>query len=309
MPRTARCPAMVGDSPPMEALRRRLTRLGPLQAPVLVTGETGVGKELAARALHGQSARHGRRFVAINCAALTPQLAPSELFGAVQGAYTGARTREGLFQAADGGTLFLDEVGELDPQTQGALLRVLETGRVRKVGATAGEPVDVRLVTATHRDLKAQVIQGAFRADLYHRIAALLVEVPPLRARLADLPELAGAVAPEAAHRLTEGAWARLSAHRWPGNVRELRNVLQRAAAEHDDGPLTAASLIFDALSGQAASAETGEGPLQARIARLVQTEFKRQAGNVRQTARVLAVSPTTVYRYLQLAADGPSPD
>ncbi len=293
--------SMIGGSAAMRTLRRRAGALGRQPASVLVTGETGVGKELAAHALHAASARSAGPFVAVNCAALPRDLASAELFGSTAGAFTGARARPGLVRAADGGTLFLDEVGELAPHAQGALLRVLEAGRVRAVGAARDEAVDVRLVCATHRDLPRAVSAGTFRADLYHRIAALVLRVPPLRERLEDVPGLAAALAPAVARRLSPAAWQALAGHRWPGNVRELRNVLARAAAEVEVGEIGPEALCFDSVTP--ADDAPPAGSLEQRVAALVRAELRRQAGNVRQTARALCVSPTTVYRYLSLAS------
>jgi DNA-binding NtrC family response regulator len=205
--------------------------------PVLVTGETGTGKELAARLLHARSARAGRPFVAVNCGALAPSLLESELFGHEAGAFTGAARRHaGLFEQAAGGTVFLDEVGEMPPAMQAALLRVLETRQVRRVGGVEMVDVDARVVAATHRDLPALAREGRFREDLLFRLCVLAVDLPPLRERLEDLPALVDAIVAELAGAagarppaLSGLALRRLLGHAWPGNVRELRNVLARA--------------------------------------------------------------------------------
>jgi DNA-binding NtrC family response regulator len=224
----------------MVALRAEVAQLAPTDLSVLVVGQTGTGKENVARALHDGSARGGRPLVAINCGAIPAHLAESELFGAEAGAYTGAtRRRLGRIEAADGGTLFLDEIGELPLSLQAQLLRVLETGEVQRLGATCPVPVDVRLVAATNRNLEEMVARGQFRADLYWRLAAAVVVVPPLAARLSDIPALVAHFAGDAV-ALTGDGLARLLAHDWPGNVRELRNLVDRALGLGEtrlDGP------------------------------------------------------------------------
>ena len=232
LPRARRVSAeLAGSSAPMVALRAEVARLAPTSLAVLVLGPTGAGKENVARALHAASPRAAGPFEAINCGAIPPQLAESELFGAEAGAFTGAtRRRRGRIEAAQGGTLFLDEIGELPPDLQARLLRVLETGEVQRLGGTAPVPVDVRVVAATNRDLEAMVAAGQFRADLYWRLAVATVEVPPLSARLPDIPALVAHFAAGALELPPDGA-ARLAAHDWPGNARELRNLVDRALA------------------------------------------------------------------------------
>ncbi|HEY2744149.1 MAG TPA: sigma 54-interacting transcriptional regulator [Polyangia bacterium] len=227
---------IVGESAPMQRMRVELARLAVVPMPVLVRGETGTGKELVARALHDQSGRRGA-FIAVNCGSLPRELIESELFGHERGAFTGAETRRiGFFQAADGGTLFLDEIGELPEALQTRLLRVLESGVVRPVGANRETTVNVRVVAATHVDLERAVRTGAFRADLYFRLAAAKIETPTLRSRRSDIPLLVERVLKDEAAlghrcRLSADAMGELMEHSWPGNVRELKNVLRRAAA------------------------------------------------------------------------------
>ncbi len=298
------CDQLIGDSPPMRRLKRSIGRFGAADAPVLLRGETGAGKELTARALHRASRRRHRAFVAVNCGAFPGELVEAELFGSLPGGYTGARRRDGLFVAADGGTLFLDELGELPLSAQAVLLRVLETGEVRPVGGDRARAVDVRVISATHRDLAEMVAAGRFRADLFHRLAILGVDLPPLRRRLDDLRPLARALVPDAARRLTDDGWRRLRHHPWPGNVRELRNVLVRAAAEFPVGPLAADALRFDRPPTAAREAEASIDPLlplDTQLARYVRSAVGRCEGNVRAAARALEVSPTTVYRYLAM--------
>ncbi|MBK7857739.1 MAG: sigma 54-dependent Fis family transcriptional regulator [Archangiaceae bacterium] len=224
---------LVGQSGPMRALMRELKQVAPSDTTVLMVGETGSGKEAAARALHAASGRKGR-LVVFDCASVSVELAGSELFGHAAGAFTGARAaREGAVDRAAGGTLFLDEVAELPPSTQPELLRLLDRKEVHPVGGDAHHRVDVRVVAATHRDLEAEVRAGRFRQDLYFRLAVLTVKVPPLRERASDIPLLAQRLLAEAGRpsALSERALEALGSYAWPGNVRELRNVLLRAAA------------------------------------------------------------------------------
>jgi two-component system, NtrC family, response regulator GlrR len=231
---------LVGRSPAMRAVFARLARAAASDATVLLTGETGTGKEAAAEALHGASRRAGAPFVIVDCAAIPPDLLESELFGHERGAFTGAiAARAGAFEAADGGTVFLDELGELSPALQPKLLRALERREIKRVGATAYKPVDVRIVAATNRDLRAEVNTGRFREDLYYRVAVVEVRLPPLRERVDDVPLLveellarAGmADRPETALLRSPEGKAELARHPFPGNVRELRNYVERCLA------------------------------------------------------------------------------
>jgi DNA-binding NtrC family response regulator len=239
---------MVGRSASMRKLFGVLRRMAAHDAPVLLTGESGTGKELSARALHEQGSRGAGPFVAVNCAAITDTLFESELFGHEKGSFTGATTRQdGAFQRANGGTLFLDEVGELKADAQAKLLRALESGEVRRVGGANPEYPDVRIISATNRNLQRMVSAGTFRADLYFRLAVLTVRMPSLADRISDVPLLARTLLarnhPSAT--LTEDGAAALTTYSWPGNVRELRNVLTRAFVL--GGPsITAGSLSFN---------------------------------------------------------------
>ena len=242
--------AVVGTSPAFLRCRALIGRLAPLPMPVLVRGETGTGKELAARMLHEDGPRARAPFVALNCAAIPHELAESELFGHVRGAFTGAhREYVGAFVRADGGTLLLDEVAELPPAVQAKLLRVLELGVVRPIGGDRETVVHARVVAATHRDLEAMVAAGDFREDLMFRLGVLTVELPPLRERPSDIPALLQHFAAEAGHALQrtvqigEDALQAAVRHAWPGNVRELRNAVLRAAVLAD-GPIRARDLL-----------------------------------------------------------------
>ena len=229
---------MVGASPAMCGLRQALMRLAPTDVAVLLQGETGTGKELAARTMHAQSQRARRRFLAVNCGALSPDLLESELFGHEQGAFSGAvRRKEGLFEAASGGTLFLDEIGEMPAGMQVKLLRVLQEQNLRRVGGTVDIPVDVRIIAATNRNLKEEVEAGRFRRDLYYRVAVVTQELPPLRSRAEDVPLLARFFLTRLAEQggavplnIDDSALEALRLYPFPGNVRELANILERAA-------------------------------------------------------------------------------
>ncbi|MBX3462185.1 MAG: sigma-54-dependent Fis family transcriptional regulator [Planctomycetes bacterium] len=248
--RVARAPAepdytmtgFIGRAPAIDELAAKVARLRQIRSTVLIHGETGTGKELVARALHFDGAHRSAPFIPLHCGAIAPELIESELFGHERGAFTGAeRSREGLFRAADGGTIFLDEIAEAPPSVQVKLLRVLQRGEIRPVGASQPLLVDVRILAATNRDLLQLVHEGRFREDLFHRLEVVTLHLPPLRQRLEDLPRLVEhflAVGNRRHDRLAEpvravsqGAMERLLAYPWPGNVRELKNVVERAVA------------------------------------------------------------------------------
>jgi two-component system response regulator PilR (NtrC family) len=262
--RNAALERLIGDTPAMRSLGALIGRLGMSMAPVAIYGESGSGKELVARAIHESSARRAAPFVAVNCGAIPENLMEAEFFGYRRGAFTGAdRDREGFFQAAAGGTLFLDEVAELPLQMQVKLLRAIQERRVRKVGATGEEPVDVRLISATHQDLARLVVGGRFRQDLFYRLNVIEVRVPSLRERAADIPLLAERIlarlaqrAGVAAPRLGSAALAALRAYPFPGNVRELENVLERAIALAAGDELGAADLFLPIVDGADDEAE-----------------------------------------------------
>jgi two-component system response regulator PilR (NtrC family) len=253
---------LLGRSQAMQALRAQIGRLARSQAPIAINGESGSGKELAAREIHAQSARAGKPFVAVNCGAIPEALMEAEFFGYRKGAFTGATDdRDGFFQAANGGTLMLDEVADLPLAMQVKLLRAIQERRVRKIGATAEEPVDVRIISATHKDLGKLVESGQFRQDLFYRLNVIELTLPPLRGRLDDLPLLTDAILARLAGpgnaRLGAGVLDALQGYAFPGNVRELENVLERALAFANDGVIEVGDLL---LKG-ARRAEAAEAP------------------------------------------------
>lgn len=259
-----------GESLAMQRVRERIERVARSMAPVMITGESGSGKEVAARMIHELGARNGQPFVAVNCGAIPESLMEAEFFGYRKGAFTGAeQERDGFFQAANGGTLLLDEVGELPLAMQVKLLRAIQERRVRKVGATTEEPVDVRLVAATHRDLSALVQSGQFRQDLYYRLNVLDVQLPPLRERSEDIPQLARLFI-ERQNRggppitLSAPAMAALLQHPFPGNVRELENVLERALALCERGRIESSDLGLQ-QAGSAITRGTSGTPIPQR--------------------------------------------
>ena len=241
---------MVGSSPAMHEMFRKIRLYAASDAAIIITGETGAGKELVARALHDESQRHDKPFAALNCAAINEQLLESELFGHERGAFTGAlREHRGYFERANGGTLFLDEIGDMPLHTQTKLLRVLEDGRVQRVGGEKIHQVDVRFIGATNVPLEQAVAEKHFRADLYHRLAVLRIHLPPLRERSEDIPLLAelflqqfNAKYGKRIMRLTSEAVRLLQSYLWPGNVRELRNVIERVVVESETEAIGARS-------------------------------------------------------------------
>jgi DNA-binding NtrC family response regulator len=274
------------------------------ELPVLVTGPNGAGKEKIAEILHANSAVKEGPFVALNCGAIPADLIEAELFGADAGAYTGAtKSREGKFEAADGGTLFLDEVGTLPPAGQVKLLRVLETGRFQRLGSNREQQVKVRVVSATNADLPALIRAGQFREDLYYRLNAIELRLPPLAERPDDILPLARHFLPEG-KRLSEGAVRSLLAHRWPGNVRELRNAIQRAALLARGAEIGATDL---ALPEAAASAPAAEAGGDAGIASAAEPDraaiveaLERNGGVLAQAAAELGLSRQALYRRME---------
>jgi two-component system NtrC family response regulator len=304
--------ALVGNSAGMRAVQKAIGMLADGETTVLITGETGTGKEVVARALHQHGRRAGRPFVAVNCAAIPADLLESQLFGHVRGAFTGAvADRAGSFRDADGGTLFLDEIGDMAPALQAKLLRVLQERVVTPVGGRP-IPVDVRILAATHRDLTAQVREGRFREDLYWRLGVVPIHLPPLRERLADILPLAehflALVAGRASpRRLSPEAAARLLSHRWPGNVRELRNAMERAAAMARRDVLAPEDFGF-LQNPPSPPADAGmdwlSGDLPSAVARLEAAMIRRAldaaGGNRADAARRLNIHRQLLYEKLR---------
>lgn len=298
----------------LRALLEVVDRIADTDLSVLITGETGVGKDVVAEALHRRSARRRAPLVRLHCAALSPSLVETELFGHEKGAFTGATSaKPGLIETAHGGTVFIDEVGELPPEVQVKLLRVLEDRRVMRVGAVRAHVADVRFVFATNRELEAEVQRGAFRRDLYYRLAGMTLAVPPLREQRGDLPRLARAFLERAAARLGrstptlhEDVLPHLVAHDWPGNVRELKNVMERAVALCPGEEIGVQQL---ALSGAVAARGTevavaraapgAAAPEVEREAQAIAEAIARCGGNQTEAAALLGISRRTLLHRL----------
>ena len=301
----------LGQSRAMRDVFGLIARVAPAKASVVVTGESGTGKEMVARAIHQASARRDKPFVAINCSAIPPSLIESELFGYERGAFTGAEQRRaGCFELADGGTLFLDEVGELPPELQAKFLRVLEEGRIRRLGGKQEIAIDVRVVAATNRELKEQIRSGQFREDLYFRINVFHIRLPPLRERPEDIPALfehfVGRFAREAGkiiRHIPPEVARRLVSYRWPGNVRELRNCAERAVLLCDGDVLSESSLPPDLMNVE--GSETAmrlplDLPLREVDRAYIEAMLTRHGGNKAKTAAILGISEKTLYNKLQ---------
>jgi two-component system response regulator AtoC len=304
---------LVGPSPGMQAVYELVRRVAPTRSSVLITGETGTGKELIARAIHNLSPRRERLFVPLNCAAIPSELLESELFGHTRGAFTGAeRDRVGKFEQADGGSLFLDEIGDMAYPLQAKLLRVVQEGVVERIGSNKRIAVDVRVISSTHRDLAAAIREGRFREDLFYRLNVLQVDLPPLRERREDIVPIArhflGVFARDLGKpSLVLGPEAQrlLEQYEWPGNVRELQNVVERAAVLSDGGVLDA-SAFRHLLPPAGASAEDASGTLllEPAIEELERKLILRALGaadnNKSQAARLLGVSERTLWYKLK---------
>jgi two-component system, NtrC family, response regulator AtoC len=304
---------IVGSSAKIQDVLRMISRLKDTRTPVLITGESGTGKELVARAIHFRGAIANRPFVAVDCGSLVPTLIESELFGYEKGAFTGAlKSKPGLFQHADGGTVFLDEIGELPPELQAKLLRVLQEKEVRPVGSNQKVKVDVRVIAATNRDLEAEYRAGTFRKDLYFRLNVVTVDVPALRERRSDIPMLVhwflDRYAPGRGLQVTSSAMKSLLQYNWPGNVRELENCVERAVALGDGQ-----TIDVDDLPPAIASAATGmESVQEPGVAQLNSTDledieratikqvFERVKGDKALAGKMLGISRATLYRKLK---------
>ncbi len=292
---------LIGQSPAMERVYDLVEKVLHADTFVMLTGETGTGKEMLARCIHFNGARKEGPFVTQNCGALPPELLESELFGHKKGAFTGAvEDRPGLFETADGGTVFLDEIGETSPAMQVRLLRVLQDGEIRRVGESTDRKVDVRVIAATNRDLRAEVREGRFREDLYFRLNVFPIEVPPLRNRTEDVPPLAahflGTYAPDRQVRVTPEAMDLLCRYAWPGNVRELENEVQRSLLLAGDTDRIGPELLSEGVRGNAAPGELqAEGTLKGEVTRIeremIAEALARTGGNRTHAARALGIS------------------
>jgi len=317
---------LTGRSPAMQELYQRILRAAASDASVLVTGESGVGKELVARALHDNSRRANGPYVAVHCASLPETLQEAELFGHARGAFSGAAAaRIGRFEAADGGTLLLDEIGEISPSTQVKLLRVLQEREIVRVGENEPRKVDVRIVAATHRDLAAMVREGTFREDLYYRLRVIPLPVPPIRERREDIPLLAGKLLGKLAKRydrpqlrVSPDAMAMLERYDWPGNARQLANALEYAAVQADGSTLQPEHLPPELQSRPQPARERPEAGGIARYysapdspddeKAMIRRALIESRGNKAEAARRLGISRTTLWkrlaRYQDLAAE-----
>ncbi len=306
-------PKLIGEAPAMNAVRKLIAKVSPSESTVLIRGETGCGKELVARAVHEQSLRAEEPLVAVNCGALPENLIESELFGHCKGAYTGADSaRVGLFEVADGGTIFLDEIGELPLAMQAKLLRVLETGDIRRLGDNQTVNVNVRIVCATHRDLEQMVLDGTFREDLMFRINTFEIHVPALRERPGDIITLATHLLRR--HRtdgsleqpFTAEAADELISHRWPGNVRELANVVEHASILCDEMPIGVEDLPSHFSQRQLRKEIRDTGPMSLREIEAIAIEraIERHNGDKKAAAEELGVSARTLYNKLNAAEE-----
>ncbi|MFP2924742.1 sigma 54-interacting transcriptional regulator [Pyxidicoccus sp. 3LG] len=305
---------IIGGDPAVRQLAELIERVAPSSAAVTILGESGTGKELVARAIHACSQRANRPLIPVNCAAISKELIESELFGHEKGSFTGASgARKGAFEEADGGTLFLDEIGELPLDLQAKLLRALEGGEIKRVGASRPLQVDVRVVAATNKDLLAAAREGRFREDLYYRLCVIPLHLPPLRSRKGDLGGLAEhfirTYAPRGQSiRFTQAALERLQHHAWPGNIRELRNVVHRALLLRKGPVIDAGDLSFD----QELNRDTGiavpelppgmtlEQMMEKLERQIVEAALKRCNGNRERVARELGVARSTLFKRLK---------
>ena len=306
---------VVGNSPLMHQVIERLRQIAPTSATVLITGESGTGKELVAKSLHVNSPRKNKPFVALNCAELAENVLESELFGHVKGSFTGAdRDRVGRVQYANGGTLFLDEIGDIPLPIQVKLLRVLETGDVVRVGTNEPIKVNIRLISATNRDLSEAIASGKFRQDLYHRLKVVSVKLPPLRSRREDIPLLIDYFLKEftTSHGKTikgvsPAARKALMSHPWPGNVRELKNAIESMVVIDSDGLLDVDDLIEDLQAAGPPSGEPASGasmlvgrPLDEIERYYIDECLKLTGGNREEAARMLGIGERTLYRKIK---------
>lgn len=304
-----RCSKLVAESPAMQELLVRAAPIARSDAPVVVLGESGTGKDVLARALHANSARHGKPFVAVNVAALPGDLLESELFGHAKGAFTGAHgAKTGLLEAAHGGTIFLDEIGEMPLAMQAKLLRALQDGEVRRVGETRAFAVDARILCATNRDLASLVERGRFREDLYYRLHVFKLTVPPLRDRVEDILPLATTFLAELGHtsgRFTSAARRALEAYDWPGNVRELSNAVRHGAVLAGDEDIAPPHLPDEVRGGSSPGGRARKRTVSMRPLADVEREhvlgvLEACGGNRTEAARVLGIGRNSLWRKLR---------
>jgi len=302
-------PHIVGDSPEIVDVVSMIARVAASDSPVLINGESGTGKELVARSVHLKSRRASRPFVSVNCGALPDTLLETELFGHKRGAFSGAvNSRVGLFEAADGGTLFLDEIGEMSPAMQVRLLRVLDSGEVRRVGEERAFNVDARIVAATNKDLNREATEGRFRWDLFYRVATIVIPVPALRRRRDDIPLLVQHFSAPGARggqplRFSADAMERLQRYEWPGNIRELRNLIERLQILHDGDEVQANALPAELTVVKRTAAEPAQTPLvslQEMERQYVERVLQSTAWNKAQAARVLEVDIKTLNKKIR---------
>ncbi len=314
----------IGISPQIEALKTMIAQVAPTSASVLLMGESGTGKELVARSIHAQSPRASRPFVAINCAAVPENLIEAELFGYEKGAFTGAgHSKEGLFEAAHNGTLLLDEIGDMPLTLQTKLLRALQEGEIRRVGANHSRKVNVRVIAATNRNLKEEIRAGRFREDLLYRLEVVSLLIPPLRQRREDIPRLANYFLAQAAAKhdkkidsISSEAMAALQSHPWPGNVRELSNIIERAVVFAQTNEIQISELPPHLLdqpqnpSGQDTTAspsriEVALGtPLREIEDMVIRKTLEATEGDKNLTAKILGINSRTIYRWLERDSD-----
>jgi DNA-binding NtrC family response regulator len=298
---------LIGSGAGMRRVFETIQKVAETDLSVLIRGESGTGKELVAQALHSTSSRRSRPFVAVNCAAINRELVESELFGHEKGAFTGADARRiGRFEAADGGTIFLDEIGDMAPETQAKVLRVLEERKLERVGSTETIDVDVRVVSATHRDLEEASKANEFREDLFYRLKVIEIELPALRERIEDLPALSDRFLSQVAERLDRekkaldaSALSRLSRHDWPGNVRELRNVLERSAVLASGETISEADLQLDGAGAEIETlvpdlelpfSEAKRQTVESFERRYLREALREHEGNVSRTASAIGM-------------------
>ena len=303
---------LIGDSRALNGVRSQVAQVAPTEARVLITGESGTGKELVAIAIHEGSRRSNKPFITVNCAAIPRDLVESEMFGHERGAFTGATERRiGRFELANGGTLFLDEIGDLSLEAQAKLLRTLETGELQRIGAEKTTRVNVRLISATNRNLEQGVANGSFREDLYFRINVFPIALPPLRERLEDLPLLvdhfARKIRPRQPYRFTPDAMARMATHRWPGNIRELANLVERLTILGRD-PVDEDDVHHMLPVRRQVSLSTEDGgatlPLTDALddyeRGLIAAALQRAGGNMAEAARALQTDRANLYRRMR---------